>query len=173
MTRWHEDDLGGRILAREGSEWRVVKLPMLAVDDDPLGRKHGELLWPEWFTMQMVEDAQKDAVSWNALYQQNPVPEDGDFFHKDWYIEYEPEHLPTTLYVNGASDYAVTEGKGDFTEHGIFGVDWSGDIWLLDWWSGQTSSDVGMEKKCDLILKHRPMTWFGEAGPIRRAIEPA
>lgn len=174
MTRWHEADLGGRILDREADEWRVVKLPMLATgDDDPLGRREGELLWPEWFTMEMVAAAQKDVVSWNALYQQNPVPEDGEFFRKDWFIEYDKADLPSTLYIYGASDYAVTEGKGDFTEHGIFGVDWSGDIWVLDWWHGQTASDVWIDRKCDLILKHKPIVWFGEAGPIRRAIEPA
>jgi len=49
MTRWHEDDLGGRLLEREASKWRVVELPMEALPGDPLRRKPGERLWPEWF----------------------------------------------------------------------------------------------------------------------------
>src|SRR6185295_10772525 len=70
QTRWHEDDLGGRILERESNRWKVVKLPMLAVANDPLGRKQGERLWPEWFTEEMISTAKMDTRSWNALYQQ-------------------------------------------------------------------------------------------------------
>ncbi len=72
----------------------------------------------------------------------------------------------------GASDYAVTDGNGDFTEHGMFGIDANNNIYVADWWRGQTTSDVWIETKCDLILKYSPHCWFGEAGPIRRAIEP-
>jgi predicted phage terminase large subunit-like protein len=173
-TRWHEADLGGQILNRDGDMWRVIRVPMEADStDDPLGRKIGERLWPEWFTEEMVTQAKKDVRTWNALYQGNPVPEDGNYFQKDWFVEYEPGDLPSTLYIYGASDYAVTEGKGDYTEHGVFGVDWDGDLWVLDWWYGQTEPDKWIEAQCDLILKHSPITWFGESGPIRRATEPS
>jgi len=48
MTRWHEDDLAGRILLSDrASEWTVLNLPALAEDDDPLGRTLGEALCPE------------------------------------------------------------------------------------------------------------------------------
>lgn len=173
MTRWHEDDLGGRILARDGDQWRVVKLPMECDDyNDPLGRKIGERLWPDWFTEEMVATAKKDMRSWNALYQQNPIPEEGNFFKKDWFIEYEASQLPSTLHIYGTSDFAVTDGSGDYTEHGIFGVDYDGDVWVLDWWYGQTAPDVWIDSMADLINDHKPMTWFGEAGPIRRSVEP-
>jgi predicted phage terminase large subunit-like protein len=46
------------------------------------------------------------------------------------------------------------------------------NLYILDWWRKQTTSDVWIEAKCDLILKHKPACWFGEAGPIRRAVEP-
>jgi hypothetical protein len=45
MTRWHEDDLAGRLLATEGDRWTVIKLPALAEADDPLGRPVGAPLW--------------------------------------------------------------------------------------------------------------------------------
>lgn len=170
QTRWHEDDLGGRILEREAHKWRVVKLPMLAVANDPLGRKLNEKLWPEWFTDEMVETARMDTRAWNALYQQEPVPDEGDYFKKDNFSEY--ALAPEGLHVYGCSDYAVTEGDGDFTEHGVFGIDVSGNPYVLDWWRGQRSSDVWIEAQCDLIKRHQPLCWFGEAGPIRRAIEP-
>lgn len=170
QTRWHEDDLGGRILEREHEKWRVVKLPMLAVQNDPLNRKHGERLWPEWFTEEMIATARMDTRAWNALYQQEPVPDEGDYFKRENFSEY--EQIPDPMRVYGASDFAVTEGAGDYTEHGIFGTDTNGNLYVLDWWRGQTSSDVWIEKMCDLIKLHQPLVWFGEAGPIRRAIEP-
>ena len=170
MTRWHEDDLGGRILDREADRWHLIELAMEALPGDPLGRRPGERLWPEWFTEEMVETAKRDPRAWNALYQQRPAAEDGTYFQSDWFREY--DKAPDNLRTFGASDYAVTDGAGDYTEHGIFGVDPWDNLYVLDWWRGQTTSDVWIERKCDLILKHKPACWFGEAGPIRRAVEP-
>lgn len=170
MTRWHEDDLGGRILERERNRWTLIELAMEALPFDPLGRKTGERLWPEWFTDDMIATAKMDVRGWNALYQQQPATEEGDYFKRDWFGEY--DSLPSGLRMYGASDYAVTEGGGDYTEHGIFGVDDSKNMYVADWWRGQTASDVWIEKKCDLVIKHQPQCWFGEAGPIRKAIEP-
>ncbi len=170
QTRWHEDDLGGRILERESHRWKLVKLPMLAGLNDPIGRKLGDRLWPEWFNEEMIKTAQMDARSWNALYQQEPVPDDGDYFRRENFSEYSV--LPDNLRYYGASDLAVTDGGGDFTEHGIFGIDQNMNIYVVDWWRGQKQSDVWIEKWCDLILEHKPLLWFGEAGAIRRAVEP-
>ena len=88
MTRWHEDDLGGRILERERDRWKVVSLPMEAMErDDPLGRELGGRLWPEWYTDEMVSLAKQDTRSWWALYQQRPTSDEGDFFKRDWFID--------------------------------------------------------------------------------------
>ena len=46
------------------------------------------------------------------------------------------------------------------------------NIYVVDWWRGQKTSDVWIDAKCDLILRHKPQCWFGESGPIRRAVEP-
>ena len=170
QTRWHEDDLSGRILTREAARWSVLKLPMEATESDPMGRTRGERLWPEWFTEEMVDTAKRDSRTWNALYQQDPAPEEGEFFKREWF---NPEAVPPPgMHIYAASDYAVTEGGGDYTEHGVFGIDFNGELHLIDWWREQAASNVWIEKQCDLILKYRPLIWFGEAGPIRRAIEP-
>lgn len=171
MTRWHEDDLGGRILERERDKWELIELPMEAMTNDPLGRIPGERLWPDWFTDEMVSAAKMDMRSWNALYQQQPAADEGDYFKRDWFAtEYAKQ--PAGLRIYGASDYGVTEGGGDYTEHGVFGVDAGGCVYVLDWWRGQESSDKWIESKCDLIRKWAPLCWFGEAGPIRRSVEP-
>lgn len=170
MTRWHEDDLGGRILERERDKWTLIELAMEALPNDPLGRKVGERLWPDWFTDDMIATAKQDTRAWNALYQQQPAADTGDYFKSDWFGEYDAP--PKNLAIYGASDYAVTEGTGDLTEHGVFGVDQNANIYVLDWWRGQTSPDIWIERKCDLVLKHKPLMWFGESGVIRRAVEP-
>jgi len=166
-TRWHDDDLSGRLLADmqdSGDQWEVLSLPAIRPD--------GSALWPEWYPLERLEQIRSvlPARDWNSLYQQNPIPDDGDYFKSDWLNDY--DQLPDGLSVYGASDYAVTDGGGDYTEHGVFGIDTAGNVYVLDWWRGQTSSDVWIERKCDLILSHSPVCWFGEAGPIRRAVEP-
>jgi predicted phage terminase large subunit-like protein len=169
-TRWHEDDLAGRILDREGHHWRLIEVPMEAMPGDLLGRTPGERLWPEWFTEEMVAHAKLDTRAWNALYQQQPASEEGDYFKAAWFGEY--DSIPDLLHVYGASDYAVTEGGGDYTEHGVFGIDPLSFVYVLDWWRDQTAADMWIDRQCDLIVAHEPQCWFGEAGPIRRAVEP-
>jgi predicted phage terminase large subunit-like protein len=75
MTRWHEDDIGGRLLEAD-PDWTIVKLPALAEDDDPLGRKPGEALWPEWENEAALDRKRRTVGSrvWQSLFQQNPAP---------------------------------------------------------------------------------------------------
>lgn len=166
-TRWHDDDLSGRLIEAQadgGDQWDILSLPAISEKD--------EALWPEWYPIDRLEQirAVLPARDWNSLYQQNPIPDEGEYFKGSWFQEYET--LPPGLRMYGASDYAVTDGAGDYTEHGIAGVDASGNLYIADWWRKQATSDVWIDAKCDLILKHEPHCWFGEAGPIRRAIEP-
>lgn len=83
MTRWHEDDLAGRLLGREASDWRLLRLPALAEVDDPLGRQVGEPLWPDWEGRDALE-RKRNVVGhriWSALYQQSPRPLQGSLFN--------------------------------------------------------------------------------------------
>jgi predicted phage terminase large subunit-like protein len=75
MTRWHEDDLGGRLLDRE-LDWRCIRLPALAEPGDPLGRPEGAPLWPEWEDAAQLERkrASIGERGWAALFQQTPRP---------------------------------------------------------------------------------------------------
>jgi len=76
MTRWHPDDLGGRLLDSDPS-WTVLRLPALAEANDPLGRAPGEALWPEWENEEALARKRRSvgAKIWNALFQQNPAPD--------------------------------------------------------------------------------------------------
>ncbi len=81
MTRWHEDDLGGRLLA-SGDSWEVLRLPALAEADDPLGRAPGAALWPDWEDEAALARKRMTVGSrvWQALYQQAPRPDEGTLF---------------------------------------------------------------------------------------------
>lgn len=87
LTRWHEDDLAGRLLAdmeRGADRWKVLSLPALAEDNDPLGRKPGEALWPERYD-EVSLNRTKVAMGtymFNAMYQQHPSPPDGTMFRR-------------------------------------------------------------------------------------------
>jgi predicted phage terminase large subunit-like protein len=85
--------------------------------------------------------------------------------------------LPKTLRIYGASDYAVMEprkGKKDpdFTEHGVWGLDRHGELWAVDWWSGQTETDKSIAQFIRLLAQWKPINWFNEGGLIDKAIGP-
>jgi predicted phage terminase large subunit-like protein len=93
MTRWHEDDLAGRLLRAQeegGDKWEVVNLPALAEDDDMLGRQLGEPLCPQLFTKETLEKTKVRLGSfwWNALYQQRPSPQEGGILKRHWWKFY-------------------------------------------------------------------------------------
>lgn len=174
-TRWNEDDLQGRILQEAGDEWDVVSLPMVAEDDnDILNRQPGELLWPEWFTVEMVLEAQREPALWNSLYQQRPTAEMGDYWRREWLHAVPPTHVPPrdTMRVYGGSDYAVTAGGGDWTVHAVVGLDPDDRPWLLDVWRARTASDFWVAAWCDLVKLWRPLTWAEEQIQITSGIGP-
>lgn len=88
MTRWHNDDLAGRILKMEGDEWEVVKLPAIKEDDsnpdDP--RKVGEPLWEERHALKTLRQMEhRSPRTFAALYQQHPNIEGGNIWRKEWF----------------------------------------------------------------------------------------
>jgi predicted phage terminase large subunit-like protein len=181
-TRWHEDDLCGRILppdwagesgdieCRDGNTWRVLCLQAeCQTKSDPLSRKVGDMLWTEWFDDKHWSQFRLNRRTWSSLYQQVPAPAEGILFRKDDMVTY--EKAASQLLVIGASDHAVTPDDGDWTEHGVAGIAGDGSLYLLDWWRGQTGPEEWIEKHIDMVARWKPLAWFGEMGPIRRATE--
>lgn len=191
MTRWHEADLAGEILpedykgesgmikCRDGLMWEVLNIQAKCERaDDPLGRAQGEYLWPEFFPTahwKMIEDAQgpEAARMWASLYQQRPSPQGSGRFTREMFQLYSPGELPLHLAKIGASDFAVSEGKNDFTEHGCAGVDPAGNLWFVDWWYKQTNTDAGIDAMLDMVGRAKAPMWFNEGGVIDKATRPA
>ncbi len=165
QTRWHESDLSGWLQDEHAHEgWVLLNLP--AIGDD------GKALWPEQYDIEALERIKRalPGRDWSALYQQQPQPDEGTFFKREWLTEWTTK--PAHLSIYGTSDYAVTDGGGDYTVHRIWGVDHEGVLYRLAGWRGQTSSDVWIEEQLDLAERWKPIAWFGEAGVIAKAIEP-
>ncbi|MBL4766294.1 MAG: phage terminase large subunit [Rhodobacteraceae bacterium] len=185
MTRWHEDDLVGRLTDPtnpcydkiEASKWKIIHLAAEALEDDPMGREVGVPLWPEKYNLEFLH-AQKrlNPRGYSALYQGLPTPEDGELFKREWIVYYRPEDLPPieTLSIYAASDHAIGTDKtrNDATVLVIVGVDNMGDIWVLDvWWERKDAMKV-VEAMLSMIQKWRPITWWAERGHISKAIGP-
>lgn len=89
MTRWHEDDLAGRILARQADKWTVLAIPAICEveNDGGLSHRHiGEALWEERHSLSRLLEAKANAPrEFNALYQQHPTIEGGNIVKLDWF----------------------------------------------------------------------------------------
>lgn len=145
LTRWHHDDIAARALASEPGKWRILRLPALAEENDPIGRAIGEALWPERFSREALErireiqtDEQSGAYAFEALYQQNPTPREGSFF-KVSKIEI-IDAAPASLRLCRAWDLAASL-KGDYTAGVKLGRDAAGLFYILDVQRGQWTPD--------------------------------
>ena len=107
MTRWHHDDLAGRILRDDAENWDVLSLP--AIDDD------GRALWPERFPVEdlMSKRAAMGSRVFEALYQGRPTPLEGGMFRRDW-IRYGAPMGPDAVRCR-YWDKAATHDDGDWT----------------------------------------------------------
>jgi predicted phage terminase large subunit-like protein len=76
------------------------------------------------------------------------------------------------MHVYGASDFAVSAGRGDYTVHVVVGLDRCGQLYLLDLWRCQASTDVSVDAFLDLVKRWKPIGWAAEKGQLANAIEP-
>lgn len=139
-TRWHPDDLAGRLLQRMvsdplASQWEIVCLPAIAVDNypatvdeqrkrmrdgiylplaDPLGRKPGEALCPEWYNEEWLLSTKADVglYDFEALYQQQPYLMQGSLFERDWFTVVDKGPGSAVWARIRAWDKAATPGGG-------------------------------------------------------------
>lgn len=134
QTRWHTDDLCGRILA-EDHGFRVVHFPAIATGSD--WRETGAALWPDRFDEAALADIKNTIGSraFSALYQGSPIPEEGAMFRREWFRI--SSALPTNIVrMVRYWDLAATEArKGkdpDYTVGALLGLGADGRVWILD-----------------------------------------
>lgn len=123
LTRWHEDDLVGRLLrlAKENpkaEQWRVITLPAIAEtvsEEDP--RQPGEALWPDKYPLEELARRRvgMGEYDWSALYQQHPTPPGGGLIKREWFAGKFVDVAPVKARRARGWDTAGTENGGDWT----------------------------------------------------------
>ena len=118
QTRWHEDDLAGRLLMYEPDKWTYINIPCEAEENDILGRKVGDALFPEigkgneWLKdFKTSYTSQEGSMTWNALYQGRPTAMEGNMILRKW-INYYKE-LPNIAYKCISVDATFKDGDNN------------------------------------------------------------
>ncbi len=137
MTRWHADDLAGRLLkemdGEDGEQWDVVNLPALAEEKDPMGRKPGEALCPSRYDETALKRIKKKlgAYSFAALYQQRPTPREGALFKLEWFKDKLIDEAPPNLrWVRGYDLAVETKTHNDYTASFKCAFDKEGNLYI-------------------------------------------
>jgi predicted phage terminase large subunit-like protein len=182
MTRWHSDDIIGRITdpenphynAIEAKKWKIIRLPAIAEEDDPLGRQVGEALWESAYGLDFLQSQQRlDPLGFAALYQQRPTVADGVLFRRENIQRYHLSDLPENLRYYAASDHAVgTKQRNDPSCFGVVGVDPQSNIYLTDLFWQRVPTDRAVEQMLLMNTLKNPLIWWAEKGHISQSIGP-
>ena len=183
MTRWHEDDIIGRLTddqnphynARVARTFKIIKLPALATeDDDVLGRKVGEPLWPSHFDLEFLEMQRDiDPLGFEAMYQQEPSIQSGDLFQREHVRYFDPENPPANLRIYAASDHALgSKNRHDKSCLLIAGIDSFGRIYLLDCYWRKAPPTTVVDQMLDMARTRKPLIWWAPSDHIAKSIGP-
>ncbi len=136
-TRWHQDDLAGRLLAQQGREdWRLLNQAAIAEVDESF-RRAGEALWPGKYSLEDLEQTRIEvgSESFDCLYQQHPPAAEGAVFNRAWWQFY--RELPACKRVVQSWDTAFKTGsENDYSVCTTWGVLGNG-YYLLSLWRGR------------------------------------
>lgn len=158
MTRWHEDDLAGRLLremANDGDQWRIVSFPAIAEEDEEF-RLEGEALHPERYDLERLTKIKKAVGSqaWNALYQQRPSSKGGDIIKGAWFKRYSV--LPRMKRIIITADTAQkTKQHNDYSVLLVAGVGHDGGVYALDLIRGKWEAPELEQKVSDVWNKYK------------------
>lgn len=162
LTRWHEDDLAGRLLRLaesdpEADQWHVISFPAIAEEPmhelDP--REVGDPLWPAKFPMKRLQKIKSTigTYEWSALHQQRPSPEGGTVFQREWWKYYKVaparfdeiiQSWDCTFKDLDSSDYVVGQVWGRL----------GADRYLIDQVRGKMGIKATMQSIRNVTAKH-------------------
>jgi len=114
LTRWHEEDLAGKILASEGQDWTVISFPALKEsNNDPNDpRQIDEALWPEKHSQERMQAIRKSSpTTFASLYQQRPSPAEGNLIKRAWFDIVDMPVLTAPPTIDFVCDTAYTEDE--------------------------------------------------------------
>jgi predicted phage terminase large subunit-like protein len=178
LTRWHDDDLAGRLLkagVEGGDEWEVVRYPAIAEEDEEF-RKANEALHPERYSVEALRRIER-AVGprdWSALYQQNPVADDGQYFTRTMVQYFDPAEIDNeTMRYYCAWDLAIGKNdRNDYSVGVVVGINEDDDMFVMDVVRGRFDGFELVERILDLYEQWKPSIIGIEKGHIEMALGP-
>ena len=178
LTRWHDDDLAGRLLragTEGGDEWEVVSYPAIAEEDEQF-RQAGEALHRERYNEDALDRIRK-AVGprdWSALYQQNPVADDGEYFSREMIRYFGSDDVDVDrMRYYCAWDLAIGKNdRNDYSVGMVIGVDEYDRLYVMDVVRGRFDGFELVEQILDLYETWRPSIIGIEKGHIEMALGP-
>jgi len=174
FTRWHEDDLGGYIETLEHENFKVIKYPAIATEDEP-HRKEGEALHPERYDEKALAriKASVGLRDWNSLYQQNPVPAEGDLFKQSTFKYAGKEKIPELEDMAVGVTWDLSTGKSvDYSAGVVGGVDRNGDLHILKVIRKRMTAIELVDTIIDTAVEYNAQVSGLEIGQIASTIEP-
>jgi len=153
-TRWHTDDLTGRVITLEGEKWHRLRLPALAEETDLLGRAEGEALWPVRHPSAALEEVRQKSGEYvfSSLYQQSPIPRGKTVFNVES-IEV-VDSIPTLKHEVRFYDLAVSKKRSaDFSVGLHLGIADNEDIYILDVWRRKVAAPVLLKGIIDNAMR--------------------
>jgi len=135
QTRWHPDDMTGRLLEQHAQDgWEVINLPALGTVDPATGTRvaddNGTALWPERWSREELLKKKRDEYEWRSKFQQQPVNRGGAVFKDVRY--YHPRRLPPGLRISVGIDLAYSEKThADHSACVVLGQDHLGTVYVL------------------------------------------
>ena len=188
QTRWHDDDLSGRILAQQAEaakverdtgkwpddvdRWTVIEYPAIALEDEA-HRNAGEALHPQRFPLHALQKIRRTIGprDWAALYQQNPVADEGAYFKKETLKYY--DSLPELLNYYTAADLAISKKEtADYSVIVTVGIDPRDNMYVVDLQRGRWDAMEIVDRLVSVYKAYKPKTLGIEAGQIEKAIGP-
>jgi predicted phage terminase large subunit-like protein len=176
QTRWHLDDLSGRLEYKmregDGDVFEIVRYPATAVEDEKW-RKKGDPLHEARYDANQLTMIRKAVGerTWSALYQQNPVPDEGAAFQQSMIQYYRADELPDELTKVTTWDLAIGQKEvNDRTVGLTWGKDIIGEYWFVDCRRGHFDAMEIVDEICDSFVKHKPILVGIEKDKVGQAV---
>jgi predicted phage terminase large subunit-like protein len=156
LTRWHEDDLQGRLLNPEYGQplnWQVYNFPLEAEENDILNRPMGEPLWPERYGKLFIEERKRYPSSFNSLYQGRPSSQEGNILKREWWRYY--DKLPKLAVKIMSVDATFKDEKdSDYVSIQVWGKI-GADAYLIDRVKARMNFPTTLQAIRNMKRKHK------------------
>lgn len=140
-------------------KWQVIKLRFEADENDPYGRKEGDILWPNHFNAEEIAEIKSDPATFQALFQQEPQPYEGGFFNEDWLQFYDSKKLD----IDRLNRYILvdpalsTKSTGNYTAMAVIGLGEDHNFYVIAFYRDRVDPFQRADALFRLVRRWKPI----------------